>query len=362
MRVKQDFVSYLKQAILDINSSDWPTWCYIHASDLYYNKTVEKIFVDIFRTETPWASFPPRDYDKNPEAYCAWLITNGLNYSEQSIPSELLDYYMSAAEPERTAGAIRRKYPYHINDAKNYRQLAVRAIFKAGTACFNKQLNYKAITDPTIGPKSRGYWFNAALVSGLWYYDFFMKQTLNIMFGPLIHDEYPFLGATTPDWCADNTYCERWKFHQTAPDDFIFSSYGAVLPAGISVGSIRIKAEGDNSEGSPGDPDVLDGIIGFQALNEDGEATGDISFVYANPIGSVWDTPQALFSAGPGTTQVYIAIFLNHGNGDYFLYFQDAQIISAVSKLERKVYGAAGDSFAWDVGQGLFSFDSFVPS
>jgi hypothetical protein len=62
------------------------------------------------------------------------------------------------------------------------KQLIIRNAFKESCNCFNKQ----NLTE-------RGDWYNASLGSGLFYYDYFMKETIP-----------GFLNGPIPDYCVDH--------------------------------------------------------------------------------------------------------------------------------------------------------------
>jgi len=69
-------------------------------------------------------------------------------------------------------------------------QQEVRSTFRACCDCFNKQPETGGATPPAIGPRNRSWWYAQAGASGLWYYNYFMQQTLNAYFS-----------NSPPDWC-----------------------------------------------------------------------------------------------------------------------------------------------------------------
>jgi len=69
-------------------------------------------------------------------------------------------------------------------------QRAVRDAFKSSVACFRAQPRAGGVIPPAVGTRSRPWWYAAAEASGLWYFDYFMQQTIPA-----------FLAHNTPDWC-----------------------------------------------------------------------------------------------------------------------------------------------------------------
>jgi len=121
----------------------------------------------------------------------------------QNIPSEYEAFYkeIARAATEMFPGsgnlyAFRRypfKLPYHprigtIDGTPG--QHTVRTAFQQCANCFNIQPYSGGETPPAIGPRNRSWWFAAAAGSGLWYFDYFMQQSLNIK-----------LPGGVPDWC-----------------------------------------------------------------------------------------------------------------------------------------------------------------
>lgn len=74
-------------------------------------------------------------------------------------------------------------------------QLLVRNSFKASCDCFGVQPKTGGATPPETGPRNRSWWYNQSQGSGLFYYNYFMKQTI---------PEY--LYTTPPDWCISAIY------------------------------------------------------------------------------------------------------------------------------------------------------------
>ena len=71
-------------------------------------------------------------------------------------------------------------------------QSRVRAAFKSAALCFAKQPDTDGAEPPSVGYRGRDWWYDQSQSSGLFYYDYFMQQTIPI-----------FLDNLIPDWCKD---------------------------------------------------------------------------------------------------------------------------------------------------------------
>ena len=122
---------------------------------------------------------------------------------DQDIPSEYEKLYGEIARPgyEMVPGSgkfySQRRYPfklpYHARIGTidgTPTQHEVRQIFKECANCFNMQPHSGGAIPPATGPRNRAWWYSQAAGSGLWYYDYFMQQTLNSRFSDII-----------PNWC-----------------------------------------------------------------------------------------------------------------------------------------------------------------
>lgn len=76
------------------------------------------------------------------------------------------------------------------NKRVSEKQRHVRDAFKQSVSCFRAQPKAGGVIPPAIGPRARSWWYAAAEASGLWYFDYFMQQTLT-----------RFLAHSTPEWC-----------------------------------------------------------------------------------------------------------------------------------------------------------------
>jgi len=70
------------------------------------------------------------------------------------------------------------------------KQEYIRSMFKLSSRCFNIQPTTGGATPPDEGPRNRSWWYTAAGASGLWYYDYFIQQTIN-----------KYLSGAIPEWC-----------------------------------------------------------------------------------------------------------------------------------------------------------------
>jgi len=73
-------------------------------------------------------------------------------------------------------------------------QITQRRKFTRAVACFRKQPQEGGVEPPTKGPRNRSWWYEQAAGSGLFYYDYFMQQTLLAL-----NNQEP------PDWCQETT-------------------------------------------------------------------------------------------------------------------------------------------------------------
>ncbi|GAH87302.1 unnamed protein product, partial [marine sediment metagenome] len=149
---------------------------------------------------------------------------------DQNIPSgqqHLYDGGLEIARPWKDILTVRGRYPWRLphmqGDGRIHKdwpfgagvtnkQFEHRKIFRRSCDCYNNQLKTHDIVDPEFGPKSRGYWFDAAGGSGLWYYDYFMRQTINA-----------YIATGAPDWCKKLVTGDSWV-ELVNPD----ANYGAL--------------------------------------------------------------------------------------------------------------------------------------
>ncbi len=127
---------------------------------------------------------------------------------EQNIPPEYLWGFSSVIRvreypPDETGVGLR--YPWRIRNSQGCRtvrppilrgpdvsawQCAHRIIFGKCVKCFNKQPDEGGVEPPELGYRNRSWWYTDAGGSGLWYYTYFIKQTI-----------IKYLTGVTPLWC-----------------------------------------------------------------------------------------------------------------------------------------------------------------
>lgn len=125
---------------------------------------------------------------------------------EQNIPSEWLWAYLGTLKlstaPRRWSG---KRYPWRIPRSStkfglpSVAQLEHRDEFLKCVRCFAAQPDSGGAVPPAEGPRNRSWWYTDAEGSGLWYYDYFIQQTINA-----------YLGGTFPDWCISHNINDSW--------------------------------------------------------------------------------------------------------------------------------------------------------
>jgi len=100
-------------------------------------------------------------------------------------------------------------------------QQEVRSTFRACCDCFNAQPETGGATPPALGPRNRSWWYAQAGASGLWYYNYFMQQTLDSYFA-----------GTDPDWCKSTDFSCRhndsmypWACYWSTSYTYVFSRW-----------------------------------------------------------------------------------------------------------------------------------------
>ena len=116
---------------------------------------------------------------------------------EQNVPSEYAYLYEGNLQYSKLPWSnVCRRYPWTIGSIYKRKlgisaaRRAQREIFIKSKDCYNCQPYTGGITPPGWGPRNRSWWYDDALGSGLWYYDYFMQQTMNEL-----------LGSGVPYWC-----------------------------------------------------------------------------------------------------------------------------------------------------------------
>lgn len=135
----------------------------------------------------------------------------------QTIPSEYSDIYDGTLSPALPSSVVRKRYPWALPKRPNVTysgtplQNAVRLAFRRCVDCYNLSPETGGAVPPNYGLRSREWWYNAAGPSGLWYYDYFIQQSMGY-----------YLQLQAPPWCslllADTNYVSEirptWNFWQ----------------------------------------------------------------------------------------------------------------------------------------------------
>jgi hypothetical protein len=114
----------------------------------------------------------------------------------QEIPAEWLEQYRTTLRIVTSRGYVIKRTAFripHMQSVKGHpsmRQWAHREVFKYCVECFNRQPKTGGVEPPEIGPRNRSWWYDAAAESGIWYYDYFMQQTI-----------WSVIDNIEPDWC-----------------------------------------------------------------------------------------------------------------------------------------------------------------
>ena len=127
---------------------------------------------------------------------------------DQSIPSELQDAYDGTLNSrEWMTGAFKacERRRFRIPTLQGCRTIRApiprgsgvtdpmclhREIFGKCVKCFNAQPKTGGAEPPDVGPRNREWWYNEAEYYGMWYYNFFMQETL-----------YSYTQEVVPEWC-----------------------------------------------------------------------------------------------------------------------------------------------------------------
>jgi len=150
----------------------------------------------------------------------------------QSIPSELYTLYTGAFATTydwKNKAIARKRNPFRIptlqggytiggsspsGSGVSPAQIMQRSVFVSAVNCFNKQPATGGAEPPDTGPRNRSWWYSQSLGSGLFYYNYFMQQTINSI-----------LGGSAPDWCKIpiTTFC--WILSNVPNNNYSASSW-----------------------------------------------------------------------------------------------------------------------------------------
>lgn len=130
-----------------------------------------------------------------------------------------------------TLQSVQRRYPFRQPYKQNSSprtptaaQRSARGIFRRCVNCFNAQPKSGGATPPALGPRNREFWYTSSGGSGLFYYDYFMQQSLSTYYGADSPDKYPFT-PVVPDWCK-GTRTDGTHAYSLSPD----SNQGSGFP------------------------------------------------------------------------------------------------------------------------------------
>lgn len=142
----------------------------------------------------------------------------------QSIPSLLLSKYLGVATAEKIIRGemyVRKRYPFKMPKKGKYAnylpswvafkaaasplQRVNRTMFSKCIQCFKTQPPDWGYEPPYRGPRSREWWYNAAIGSGLYYINYFIKESFAY-----------FQLETIPPWCSEQLGME-WQLRKYYP-------------------------------------------------------------------------------------------------------------------------------------------------
>lgn len=137
---------------------------------------------------------------------------------DQNIPAEMTDEYDASLHraavwiPGSSIRQVRHRVPFRIphmrsplRGAPSPAQVDVRTDFKKCVDCFNKQPTEGGAEPPDLGPRNRSWWYDDAIGSGLWYYNYFIQQSM-----PGYQSNNP------PNWCKYTEWVETWDSAEPA--------------------------------------------------------------------------------------------------------------------------------------------------
>lgn len=150
-----------------------------------------------------------------------------LDFDSQDIPSELYDGFRAVCGLARPQGVVEKRYPWQVKQPGSPDQAEVWDFFLQAIRCFAKQPDAGGVTPPDIGPRNRSWWYDQSISSGLFYFDYFMKETLTLLHQDII-----------PDWCKIPIIGDSFVTHED-PD----ANYGGDATIDIYVASGEVPYE-----------------------------------------------------------------------------------------------------------------------
>jgi len=320
MKEKIQFITDLCNSTYDIAATDEATWKAGYSGETPAGKILDVMYADARRTA-----------EQTSKEFCQWLIDQSLVYARQSIPSEDYDIYIFNADEARSDGEIRRSTRKPLTLPPTTKQAAVRDIFRDAVNCFNKQ-PYKGVPwEPYQGPKSREKWYEDATGSGLWYFTYFMQQTLDTLFGPGSPNQYPFPGGEEPEWCeALLRKCAVYTVTPFNPDigpARVFDTDVPFLPGGGSL-TLEFYLAPDSTGGDPGNINV--GTVEFVSVGLDADGEEVTDYINSGPysLPSDWGKFTVTVPYGEGAVRISTSVHLEDLDGDFYFYLGGWQTLA----------------------------------
>ena len=128
---------------------------------------------------------------------------------DQNIPSLLLQKYKQIATVEKLIRGeyyITKRYPFKLPKLGKYAKLLPsyagfkatcsplqrvnRATWQKCVNCFKLQPETGGVEPPVTGYRNRSWWYDQAQPEGMWYYNYFMRETFNV-----------YITDQIPVWC-----------------------------------------------------------------------------------------------------------------------------------------------------------------
>lgn len=311
-----EFIHALAAAVPAIVTDGWPAWSAIHAGDPFFGMIEERLLCLRARYCQP-----------DLETLCAHLIAEDLVPAPQAVPSALFWQYKRSATFADSRGVIKKRVPASIvksasgalNGAPGSWRWGAWEIFKKAIDCLRRQPATGGAATKDQGPMGRDKWFPEAAGSGLFWLCYFMRHTLNFMYGPDAPNKWPF-NFQMPPWCV-NAH-RRWRLNA-------YGSYGYALlnlawfpPAGMSYGAgicLYVKVSPDTSKPNPGNMDVGSIFSEHASMNDDWEVEGEYETATLSPLPSSWIRWPISCSPHSGDNNLYQLLHFQNMSGAYII-------------------------------------------
>lgn len=311
-----EFIQALAAAIPAIITDSWPAWSAAHAGDPFFRMIEERLLC-------------LRDRHGQPdlETLCAYLVAEDLVPAPQSVPSAMFWPYKRSATFADSRGVIKKRVPASIvkstsgalNGAPGSWRWGAWEIFKKAIECLRKQPPTGGAATKDQGPMGRDKWFAEAAGSGLFWLCYFMRYTLNFMYGPGAPNKWPF-SFRMPPWCV--TSHRRWRLNAYDDDGYAWLNLVWYPPAGKNYGSgisLYIKISPDTSKPNPGNMDVGSIFSEHASMNDDWEVEGDYETATLSPLPSSWIRWPISCSPHSGDNNLYQLLHFQNMSGAYII-------------------------------------------